>query len=60
MENNKTERDESSTDEEEMAQKEKYHRTVDGGKLPPRTQKEIEDLLKRKFMFSGFNNLIYA
>jgi hypothetical protein len=59
MENNKTEREESS-DEEEMAKKEKHHRYVDGGKLPPKTQREIEKMLKRKFEFPGFNNLIYA
>ena len=28
-----------------MAKKEKYHRTVDGGKLPPKTQKEIREML---------------
>jgi hypothetical protein len=37
MENNKTEIADSSTDEEEMEKREKYHRFVDGGKLPPKT-----------------------
>jgi len=42
LENNKTVRDGESDDEEVMAKKEKYHRTVDGGKLPPKTQREIQ------------------
>jgi hypothetical protein len=37
LENNKTVKEESSDDEEAMAKKEKWHRTVDGGKLPPKT-----------------------
>ena len=37
LENNKTVKEESSDDEEAMAKKEHYHRTVDGGKLPPKT-----------------------
>lgn len=41
MENNKTEEPESS-DSEEMERLEKHHRYVDGAKLPPKTQKEIE------------------
>mmetsp|Transcript_7710 Transcript_7710/g.12934 ORF Transcript_7710/g.12934 Transcript_7710/m.12934 type:complete len:296 (+) Transcript_7710:242-1129(+) len=60
MENNKTEVDGSSTDEEEMEKREKYHRLVDGGKMHPRTQREIEKMLKRKYIFPCFNNLIYA
>ena len=32
-----------------MKRKEKHHRTVDGGKLPPKTQKEIEDMLNQKY-----------
>ena len=59
MENNKTE-EEVSSDEEEMEKKEKWHRYVDGGKLHPRTQKEIEKMVNTKYVFSGFNNLIYA
>ena len=43
-----------------MIKKERYHRTVDGGKMNPRTQKEIQDMLNQKFVFSGFNILIYA
>jgi len=42
LENNKTEVQDSSTDDEEMEQREKHHRYVDGGKLPPKTQKEIK------------------
>jgi len=37
LENNKTQKEESSEDEEAFAKKEKWHRTVDGGKLPPKT-----------------------
>ena len=37
LENNVTVKEESSDDEEAMAKKEHLHRTVDGGKLPPRT-----------------------
>lgn len=59
LENNKTIKDESE-DEEEMAKKEKYHRFVDGGKLPPKTVKEINAMLNEKYIFSGFNILIYA
>ena len=61
LENNTTEKAPESEDEEEvMKRKEKHHRTVDGGKLPPKTQKEIEDMLNQKYVFSGFNILIYA
>jgi hypothetical protein len=59
LENNKTIQ-EVSEDEEEMARKEKHHRLVDGGKLPPKTVKEINAMLNEKYMFSGFNILIYA
>ncbi len=41
METNKTKVAESSDDEEEMEKKEKHHRLVDGGKMPPKTVKEI-------------------
>jgi len=44
LENNKTVNEESD-DEEVMKKKEKYHRTIDGGKLPPKTQKEIQKML---------------
>ena len=44
LENNKTVH-EDSDDEEVMAKKEKYHRTIDGGKLPPKTVKEINQML---------------
>lgn len=37
LENNKTVVEESSEDEEAMAKKEHLYRTVDGGKLPPKT-----------------------
>lgn len=59
LENNKTEATVSS-DEEEMARKERHHRHVDGGKLPPKTQKELNEIVNRKYIFSGFNILIYA
>jgi len=60
LENNKTVKEESSDDEEAMAKKEHYHRTIDGGKLPPKTQKEIAEILNRKYIFPSFNILIYA
>ena len=60
LENNKTMKEESSDDEEAMAKKEKWHRTVDGGKLPPKTEKEIEGILNTKYIFNSFNILIYA
>ena len=60
MENNKTQKEESSDDEAEMAKKEKWHRTVDGGKLPPKTQKEIQEILDTKYIFNSFNILLYA
>lgn len=41
LENNKTIPEPSSSDEEEMQKKEHYHRHVDGGKMHPRTVKEI-------------------
>ena len=37
-----------------------HHRTVDGGKLHPRTKAEIQAMLDQKYVFSGFNILIYA
>lgn len=40
LENNKTQK-ETSDDEEEIAKQEHYHRHIDGGKLPPKTVKEI-------------------
>ena len=58
LENNKTVTE--SDDEEELAKREKHHRLVDGGKLPPRTVKEINEMLNQKYIFSGFNILIYA
>ena len=60
LENNKTEPVESSDEEEKLKKQEHYHRFVDGGKLPPRTHKEITDMLNKKYVFSGFNILIYA
>ena len=58
LENNKTVTE--SDDEEELAKREKHHRLVDGGKLPPRTVKEINEMLNQKYIFNGFNILIYA
>ena len=59
LENNKTVR-ESSDNEEEIAKQEHYHRHVDGGKLPPKTVREIKEILDTKYIFSAFNILIYA
>lgn len=58
LENNKTVQE--SDDEEELEKREKHHRLVDGGKLPPKTVKEINQMLNQKYVFSGFNILIYA
>jgi hypothetical protein len=33
---------------------------VDGGKMPPKTVKEITEMVNQKYIFSGFNILIYA
>ena len=60
LENNKTVQEESSDDEEKMAKAEHRHRYIDGGQMPPKTKKEIMDKLKQKYVFSGFNILIYA
>ena len=60
LENNKTVKEESSDDEEAMIKKEKWHRTVDGGKMPPKTVKEIQGILNTKYTFNSFNILIYA
>ena len=60
LENNKTIRDCSSEDEEELAKQEHYHRHVDGGKLPPKTVREIKAMLDVKYVFPAFNILIFA
>ena len=61
LENNKTERVVDEEEEaERMRQAEYKHRYVDGGKLPPKTQKEIDDMLDIKYVFSAFNILLYA
>ena len=60
LENNKTIKENSSDDEEEMAKKEHRHRHVDGGKLNPKTEKEIQEMLDQKYIFDAFNILIYA
>lgn len=61
LENNKTEVVEDSSDEEERFKRlEHRHRYVDGGKMNPRTQKQVSELVNRKYVFSGFNILIYA
>jgi hypothetical protein len=58
LENNKTNYE--SSDEEEMEKQEKYHRLVDGGKMHPQTVKIVNEMNNQKFIFSGFNILIYA
>jgi len=60
LENNKTVREDTEEDDEELRKREHYHRHVDGGKLHPRTQREIQALLDQKYIFSAFNILIYA
>lgn len=60
LENNKTIPEPTSSDEEEMIKKDHYHRHVDGGKMNPRTVREIQNMLDQKYVFSCFNILIYA
>ena len=60
LENNKTIKESSEDDEEELAKQEHYHRHVDGGKLPPKTVLEIKAMLDTKYVFPAFNILIYA
>ena len=61
LENNKTEKIVDEEEEaERMRQAEYKHRYVDGAKLPPKTQKEIDDILDTKYVFSAFNILLYA
>jgi hypothetical protein len=45
LENNKTIPEPTSSDEEEMIKKDHYHRHVDGGKMNPRTVREIQNML---------------
>jgi hypothetical protein len=44
--------------EEPAANEEK--KWVDGGKLPPKTQKEILTMINQKYNFPNFNILLYA
>lgn len=60
MENNKTVQEQTDTDEEEMAKKMEYHRFIDGGKMNPKTVKEVKEIINQKYKFPGFNILIYA
>jgi len=60
LENNQTQKEPESDEEEQMKKKERHHRLVDGGKMPPKTEKEINEMLNTKYVFSGFNILIYA
>jgi len=60
LENNKTQPESNSSDEEELAKQEHYYRHVDGGKMHPRTVREIKAMLDQKYVFNAFNILIYA
>ena len=61
LENNVTQKEVDSEEERlELEKREHYHRHVDGGKLPPKTVKEIEKMLDQKYVFPAFNILIYA
>jgi len=60
LENNKTISDSTSSDEEVMAKREHYHRHVDGGKMMPKTVKEVQSMINQKYVFNAFNILIYA
>jgi hypothetical protein len=44
LENNKTIKEDSS-DEEELVKLEHHHRHVDGGKLPPKVVKELQEII---------------
>lgn len=56
-ENSENETDESSTDINYDPKKGKW---VDGGKLPPKTQKEIQKIIDQRFQFVNFNILLYS
>lgn len=58
LENNKTESQEE--EEEELKEAEYKHRHIDGAKLPPARQAQIRKMLNTKYVFSGFNILLYA
>lgn len=61
LENNKTQSAEDSSDEEEKLKEQLHrHRYVDGGKMNPRTQKRVSEQINRKYVFNGFNILLYA
>ena len=51
------ETDDSSSEINYDPKKGKY---VDGGKLPPKTQKEIQKMIDQRFHFPNFNILLYS
>ncbi len=62
LENNVTHKEEASSDSEEEVinydpKKGKY---IDGGKMNPKTQREVQKLIDAKFVFPNFNILLYA
>lgn len=61
LENNKTEKpDDESDDQENFKKLEFNHRFIDGGKMNPNTQKRVSEIVNRKYVFTGFNILLYA
>lgn len=48
------------SEEEEINYDPKKGKFIDGGKLPPKTQKEIQQIIDQRFIFPNFNILLYA
>ncbi len=65
LENNITPENASSEDDTDDSSSEinydpKLGKYVDGGKLPPKTQKEIQKMIDQRFHFPNFNILLYS
>ena len=64
LENNVTPSKEDEGDTDESSQEINYDpkkgKYIDGGKLPPKTQKEIQKMIDQRFHFANFNILLYS
>ncbi|CDW79764.1 ribosomal rna processing protein 1 homolog b-like [Stylonychia lemnae] len=62
LENNVTVQETSDSEEEEEITNydPKLGKYIDGGKLNPKTQREIQKMIDQKFVFPSFNILLYA
>jgi hypothetical protein len=65
LDNNITPEGDKSDDETDDSSSEinydpKRGKWVDGGKLHPKTQKEVQKLIDQRFHFPNFNILLYA